>query len=214
MRLLAFDIETLGLLHERPLPEITCVCMHDGAEDFVFQLLDVEADVRRAHVDALAALLDAADRLVGYNAIYFDIEFLRQSLGLDEARALAWRLKCIDPFMIVYHVLGAGCKMQQMLEWNALGSKTGTGGDAIALARTGQWEELLHYCLMDARLVHQLVCGREWARIAPGIECAFRHTPPRFRHVLIESAPLAAPLVWETVSPPSAAGSHGLDDSE
>ncbi len=191
---MAFDIETLGLLHEVPLPEITCVCMHDGEQDLSLRLWwpddpnDGEAEraanaaERARNVQTVLDTLDAADRIVGYNAVLFDLEFLRRRLELDHARVGDWVLKCFDPYMCLHYGAGLGCKMQRLLELNGLASKTGSGANAIQLARTGQWASLLAYCLMDARLTYQL-CALEWIRLSPTMECrlSWGSAPPEFR---------------------------------
>ena len=178
----AVDIETLGLLHERPLPPITCVCMYDGERAWSLRTWRLpEAELARNR-QCVIDVLDGAARIVGYNSVLFDLEFMRRSWGLDDARVLRWQLKCVDPYHTMRLLYGGGGKLQTMLTLNDLGSKTGTGGDAIALAREDQWDELLAYCLVDARLTYDLVCKREWVRVTPGLECSWwGGGPPRLR---------------------------------
>ena len=198
-QVVAFDIETLGLLDAVPLPEITCVCLYDGIQDIMLQLSGVDPTLREQNVQRLIAVMDAARLLVGFNAIYFDLEFIRQSLCIDAARMLRWQLKCLDPYACLRLVLGTGCKLQHLLTLNDMGAKTGSGEDAIMLAQTGQWDQLLRYCAMDARLTYRLVMEREWIRVAPGIEC--RMLPPghapEFRCV---SAPAVLPQRTDPLS--------------
>ncbi len=180
------DIETLGLLHHEPLPEITCVCMHtsDG-DDHMLRIWGLPDDERTANIARIIALLDDADIIAGYNAVLFDLEFMRRAFHIDDARALSWTLKCLDPLMCARYITGAGCRMQRMLELNGLGSKTGSGSNAIDLARNGEWEALLDYCLMDARLTYQL-CAIEWLRLTPYVECRLDmgRSPPQFRIII------------------------------
>ena len=186
MLVVAVDIETLGLLHHEPLPEITCVCMHtsDG-DDHTLRIWGLPDDERTANIARIIALLDDADIIAGYNAVLFDLEFMRRAFHIDDARALSWTLKCLDPLMCARYITGAGCRMQRMLELNGLGSKTGSGSNAIDLARNGEWEALLDYCLMDARLTYQL-CAMEWLRLTPYIECRLDmgRSPPQFRLII------------------------------
>ena len=177
--IVAFDIETLGLLPtapDAPLPPITCVCMHTSDDEDVCVRLwgaDLSDDDRAAGVARVLQLLDDAEVLVGYNAAPFDLEFIQRSLlPPDEAkpRMLAWVLKCIDPLMLARHVAGQGSRMQDMLALNGLGSKTASGGEAIEMARAGEWDALLKYCLMDARLVYELVMLPQ-LRLTPGVSC-------------------------------------------
>lgn len=183
MRIVAVDIETMGLLHETPLPEITCVCMHDGQRDYAFRLIGRRTpEERAADVSAIVALLDEADVLAGFNAPLFDLEFMRRAFGLDDAHMLRWVLKCVDPFMCARCLVGAPTRLQHMLELNGLGSKTASGCGAIEMAQAERWDELLAYCSMDARLTYEL-CALEWFRVTPGLECRldWGRSPPRFR---------------------------------
>lgn len=189
----AFDIETLGLMVDgAPLPEITCVCLFDGVEETALRLWGLSPVERDANVARIIARLDAADTLVGYNAVAFDLEFMRRAFAIDDARVRAWHAKCIDPLVLLRLATRTTAKMQHMLELNGLGSKTASGGDAIQMAREGAWDRLLAYCMMDARLVYALVRERTWLRLTAGglevcIDCSGR-AAPRFRVVVTAEA--------------------------
>jgi hypothetical protein len=58
--------------------------------------------------------------------------------------------------MIAKHVLKSTCGLNFLLELNGMGAKTGSGGEAVALAEQERWTELLDYCLMDAQLTYDL----------------------------------------------------------
>ena len=202
----AFDIETTGLLHETPLPEITCVCFHceivspdehEEDEDSRIQslvppppfesnvslrLMGLAPDERAANVRRIGQLLDDAGVILGFNAVLFDLEFVRRALGIDDARAQRWVLKCVDPYMYARLIWGSGCGMNYMLALNGLEGKTGDGKHAIEMARDGEWPALLSYCYMDAKLTFEL-CAKEWLRITPAIEAKLNwgRSAPTFR---------------------------------
>ncbi len=46
--------------------------------------------------------------------------------------------------------------LRALLELNGLPGKTGSGADAIQLARDGNWESLGEYCLNDTRVTHRV----------------------------------------------------------
>ena len=203
----AFDIETLGLMHESPLPEVTCVCMYDGVREWSVRTWRLPPHELAKNRQLVVDVLDGAARILGYNAVLFDLEFLRRSWGIDDARMLRWQLKCVDPYQTMRLLYGAGGKLQTMLTLNDLGSKTGTGGDAITLARADEWDELLAYCLVDARLTYELVhANGGWPRVTPSLECSWAcSTLPsrpsvRFRGVSASSStpPKAprGPVAW------------------
>ena len=154
--MLAFDIETLGRLHEKPLPPITCVCLYDGVNEYKLRFLKVPDDEFERNKQIMLECLDSADCLAGYNAVHFDLEYIQRFFQVSSERVQAWVLKCIDPFMAAKYILKNTCSLNYLLGLNGLGSKTGCGSDAIALALQEKWGLLLDYCLMDARLTYDL----------------------------------------------------------
>ena len=154
--MLAFDIETLGFLETKPLPPITCVCFLHNDVEYKLRFWKVSEAEFETNKQTLLTQLDAATQLVGFNAIYFDLEYIRVFFGIDAERMRGWVLKCADPFMVCKHILKRTCGLNQLLALNNLGSKTGCGGNAIQLAMQERWDELLDYCMMDARLTYEL----------------------------------------------------------
>ena len=65
----------------------------------------------------------------------FDLPYIGLALGLSTERVSGWVAKCVDPYLGLFGANGRVCKLQRLLDLNGLGSKTGTGGDAITLAR-------------------------------------------------------------------------------
>ena len=166
--MLVIDIETMGLLHMRPLPPITCVCMYDAVQKKEYKL----RMPNEAHASLICNLLRAARFIVGYNAVLFDLEYLRRSLHVPQPDYEAWVRKCVDPFMAMRCALHRTCKLQVLLQWNNLGSKSGTGSNAIQLAREGRWTELLDYCMTDVRLTHE-ICTLPWIFVPDGFKMRF-----------------------------------------
>ena len=208
MKRLAFDIETLGLLDEVPLPEITCVCMcDDDGNDYCFRIWK---DPNRAkNEEALVQLLDRAEIICGYNAVLFDLEYIRRVMAVSDEKMTAWVRKCLDPYMYARCITGTPCKMQHMLELNKLSSKTASGGDAIVMAREDRWDELVSYCLMDAKLTLSL-CQLEWIHFTARLQGKISaRDPPQFRF-FTEMQPL--PLLHR--SPAVAPALAGVYDDE
>jgi len=170
--MLVVDIETMGLLHMKPLPPITCVCLYDAPKKQQHRLRMHQTSLFSAHAALIRELLDAAHIIVGYNAVLFDLEYLRRCLSVPMEVYTAWVRKCVDPFLAMRCALQRTCKLQILLTWNNLGSKTGTGGNAVQLAREGKWEELLDYCMVDVRLTHEL-CTLPWIFTPDGFKMRF-----------------------------------------
>lgn len=192
--MLALDIETENLLpssHDSsstPLPKITCACLYDGQNSYKLQLQDLTEAEKIKNIKTLLELLDTAETLCGYNAVLFDLEFIRRSFHIDDKRFSGWICKCIDPFMYAKYLPGIPCKLQYLLELNHLESKTGSGADAILLAKNQEWDKLLDYCLMDAKLTFNL-CSLPWIKLSPILLCSSSlitaTKPPIFRLLLL-----------------------------
>lgn len=144
--MLAFDIETTGL--DPATCEITCASVWgDGAKaTFVFPTGDDPEDFMRR--------LDEADRLCCFNGVRFDIPFIQARWGVAAERVAAWRVKVHDVFEGCLLGLGVTFSLGALLTANGLASKTGSGAEAVELARAKRWDELAAYCLADARLTH------------------------------------------------------------
>jgi hypothetical protein len=153
--MLALDIETLGLLVE-PLPAITCVCLYDGTVEHSLPFYRVPAAVQEANRQTLLGLMDSAQALVGYNAILFDLEYIRRFFGVPEAQHSAWVKKTIDPYFFIKTQLKKTCGLNSMLGFNRMASKSGSGLQAIVWAKQGRMDRVLAYCMLDARLVYDL----------------------------------------------------------
>lgn len=145
-------------LHVVPLPPITCICLYDQGTGQAHQLRfwKIDEDEYEKNKQSVLKLLDDARCIIGYNAVFFDLEFIKQSFGLDAKRMTRWVSKTVDLFMFGKYVLKTTCKLDTLLTLNKLSNKIGTGSDAIQLARDGRWEDLLKYCMMDTMLTYNL----------------------------------------------------------
>ena len=151
--MVAFDIETMGF---NPLKErITAAAVYDGnglSKVFVFKGEDGETDARLR--DEFISILDAAPRLCAFNGVRFDIPYIIKHWRLDQSKAHAWVLKTVDLFEACKLGLRQTFKLAQLLSVNNMESKTGSGAEAVHLARDGEWEKLGAYCLQDTRLTY------------------------------------------------------------
>lgn len=173
--MVAFDIETEGL---NPLKQrITAAAVFDGnglCKVFVFKDEDKEGDL--ALREEFLSILDAAPRLCAFNGIRFDIPYIIKNWNLDPARAHGWVVKTVDVFEACKLGLQQTFKLSNLLAVNNMESKTGTGAEAVILAREGQWEKLGDYCLQDTRLTY--LVSAQMAVVLP------LHTPSGQRLVM------------------------------
>ena len=82
--------------------------------------------------------------------------------------------------------------------------------DAIVMAREGRWDELVSYCLMDAKLT-LLLCQLDWIHFTAFLQGKISAShPPQFRF-FTKPVPLhVAPL--RTIMIPSAGATFVLDE--
>jgi hypothetical protein len=151
MAMVAFDIETTGLdpLRHR----MTAASLFNGrglCKSYVFKGENMEED--RVLAEEFMAHLDEAPKLCAFNGIRFDIPFIAKSLHVPPARVHAWVYKTFDVFETCKLGLGKTFSLARLLSANGLESKTGSGLEAIQLARERRWGELASYCLQDTRL--------------------------------------------------------------
>ena len=183
-------------------------------EEHALRMLGVPPAELAANTALILATLDGARCLIGYNLLQFDLECLRRALpGVSEERFLSWILKAVDPLVPARAMADAGCRMQAMLQLNGFADgKLADGLEAVRMAEEGRWDELLAYCLEDARLVLRLVVGHTtttltaqaqkaqkaqkegwWLRLSPHMECrglaAGGRAPPQFRALVRLPAP-------------------------
>jgi hypothetical protein len=132
--MLAIDIETMGLMRT-PLPPITCACLYDGETEYALSFYGVSASDAEINKSRLLELLDEADFIVGYNAILFDLEYIRRFWGLPEAQLVAWVQKTIDPYVFMKSALHYTCSLNALLAFNQMPSKSASGLRAILWAK-------------------------------------------------------------------------------
>ena len=158
--MLAFDLETSGLDPRKDLITCAAACDPEGNIQRVFFLARLDESGKLVPMldgaEAFMAMLDAADRLCAFNGARFDLPFLQHQLGASPARVRAWRQKLHDVFEGCKLGLGVTFPLRDLLELNGLPGKTGSGADAVRLARAGDWTQLGEYCLNDTRVTHQV----------------------------------------------------------
>jgi hypothetical protein len=179
--MLAFDIETTGL--DARACAVTAACVYgDGvASTYLFRNEDPAADLLER--ERFMAELDAAPRLCAFNGVRFDVPFLHVAWGVPDARVEGWALKTFDVYEACKLALNSTFPLSRLLLLNGLESKSGSGLEAIELARSGRWEALGDYCMQDTRLTY-LVSTQARILLPVGVRaggggCALVHGPGR-----------------------------------
>jgi hypothetical protein len=101
----------------------------------------------------LLCALDEARALCAYNAVLFDLPFIQRQFVVPDAQLQRWLLKLFDPFHTMKTVFNTTSKLNAMLALNGCTSKSGSGAEAVEMAKdAAQWEALAEYCMEDVRL--------------------------------------------------------------
>lgn len=62
----------------------------------------------------------------------------------------------MDIYETCYLCFGSAFSLNKLLAANGVESKTGTGADAVRLAKAGKWDELAAYCRQDTIKTHAI----------------------------------------------------------
>ena len=184
--MLSLDIETTGLSPNSSHDTLACTCEYDvnmqlltntyhmwkpvekGCTCSPKAINNADANARTFrcrpcqawHAENAKRLFDALDNAVsicGYNCIRFDIPYLQAMYTLDTKRVDGWIAKSLDPFFFISDKMGIYCKLDTLLRFNGMESKSGSGKEAVVMAYNRKWDELEQYCARDAKLTMDLV---------------------------------------------------------
>lgn len=138
----ALDIETTGLTDS---DSITCVCV--CGKDWR------KAWVEPINVFEVCSILNRAPQIAAFNGGSFDIPFMQRAWALSDTQVGLWMAKLVDPLYVVRGVFGTQqcVKLQSVLLRNGLEGKSGSGADAVVLAREQRFQELVLYCEQDTQ---------------------------------------------------------------
>jgi DEAD/DEAH box helicase domain-containing protein len=121
----------------------------------VVGLYDYAADrylcVREEGLGELRGLLAGAEQVVGFNLLGFDYPVLAAEVG-------EWvhDLPTLDLMAEAQRSLGHRVSLESLARATLGGGKLGSGLDALAYYRAGDWEKLERYCLEDVKLTKAL----------------------------------------------------------
>lgn len=155
---MALDIETTGL---GPLDRITCICVASNKCAWTWTMgLGYNHEVTR---EQLQWQLDGASRIYVYNGASFDIPFIQRFFQYTDETVGKWMAKLVDPLYAARALLGyeACPKLNEVLALNGINAKTGSGADAITMARENRWKELADYCMNDTMKTFELLDRKE-----------------------------------------------------
>ena len=161
----AIDIETLGHLPKfegkgKKIPPITCACLYNGITEHALNFYHVTDTIMETNKATLIHVLDNAQVIIGFNAILFDLEYIKRFFSISSAQLTHWILKTVDPYIFMKTQLGMTCSLGALLAMNQLPSKSASGLKAIIWAKQGRMDLVLDYCMMDTKLTYALCCNK------------------------------------------------------
>ena len=180
-RMLAFDIETMGLDARRHAVTVVCTedfhsgkkksyefarlrAEHNEALEFARKTMldEDEADAAdvQAQYDSLVLELvqdfEEAASLCAFNGVRFDLPFLMHAFGIDNATVTRWVLKTSDILECSRLVHGNTFSLNLLCQTNGLEMKISTGLAAVQMAIDGEWKRLDAYCADDVSILCRL----------------------------------------------------------
>jgi hypothetical protein len=150
----AVDIETSGLEANCSITAVALVgqewsvCYTFGPND--------DFDYHRA---AIVTILNEAPLIYAFNAPDFDFPVMQRCFGLSDSTMGNWMAKLVDPLYAAKALYGTKlcAKLDLILALNGLPAKTGSGLDAVHMAREGRWQQLAAYCTHDTEVTRRLI---------------------------------------------------------
>ena len=148
MRKITLDIETtlpaFGAAFDPRQMELTVVSVHDS-ESGAFTCYTVP------ELPNLWPVLEKADMLIGYNSNHFDIPILNRYYPGDLSS-----IHSVDLLFEIKNVLGRRLKLDSIAEATLGRKKIGTGLDAVAWWRNGEYDKVKKYCIEDVRITKEI----------------------------------------------------------
>ncbi len=147
---LVLDLETrrsfaeVGGAHNREQLGVSLVGLYHYRDD-AFR------SYRQEDFGRLAEVLKAADDIVGFNLVGFDLPVLAAEIG-------DWvlQLPSTDLMLEAQKALGHRVSLESIAQATLGSGKLGSGLDALEYYRANDWDKLARYCLEDVRLTRDL----------------------------------------------------------
>ncbi len=141
-----------------PEAEISVLCTLDSEtrSETIYHFMQASTEEKAVLRGRLIDAFDSAPRLCAYNSVLFDIPFIAKQLYIPTSVVESWLSKLCDPFHAMKTAFDFTCKLDKLLGLNNLACKSASGLQAIEMARNGDWDALVSYCMDDVRLTAQL----------------------------------------------------------
>lgn len=135
---------------------------------------------REGELGALWPLLEGAERIIGFNSIYFDLPVLNNYYHADLTQ-----FPQLDILVEIKNTLGFRVKLDDVAQATLGVKKSGHGLQAVEWFKTGEWEKIEKYCLDDVRITRDLYeFGKKYKRLYYTDIKGLRAFPVHFDRIL------------------------------
>lgn len=148
-REIVLDIETQNSFadvgkYDPTLLKVSLVGLYDSATDSYQSFLEPD-------LGKMWPLLEAADRIIGYNLFGFDYQVLNQYYAGD-----LMKFTTLDIMLEIEKKIGFRVKLDDVAHATLGVGKSGHGLQAIEFFRRGEIDKLRDYCLMDVKITKEV----------------------------------------------------------
>lgn len=124
--------------------KVSVVCLYDyNTGEF--------SSFREDELKNLWPLLENADRIIGYNSIYFDIPVLNNYYS---GNLLSFPQ--LDMLVEIKKNLGSRLKLNDVAKATLKIEKSGEGLQAVEWFKQGNWDDLIKYCMDDVKITRDV----------------------------------------------------------
>lgn len=163
------DFAEVGGRNKNHLLRVSVAGMYSYAEDKYYAF-------EEKNLHKLGEYLLGADQVIGFNILQFDYQVLSPYLNFPLAG-----IPTLDILTEIEKLLGHRISLAAVATATLRTGKTGSGLDAIRLWKTGQYEELKHYCLSDVKLTKDIYdYGQKYGKLLYQDFFETRELPVRF----------------------------------
>lgn len=146
---LVFDIETKNTFAEAGSSNpadlsISVVCVYNYKDDLF-------TSYREEELLKLWPLIDACDRIIGWNSLHFDMPLLEKYAGRNFNH-----IPHLDLMAKVKDSLGTRMKLDDIARATLNVQKSGHGLQAVEWYKSGEWEKIIKYCIDDVRITRDI----------------------------------------------------------
>jgi len=146
---IVLDIETSNSFadvgkYDPSLLKVSLVGIYSYADDTYRSFLEPE-------LPKMWRLIEAADRIIGYNLLGFDYKVLNTYYPGD-----FFKFPTLDIMADIEKVIGFRVKLDDVAQASLGYGKSGNGLQAIEFFRRGEIDKLREYCLMDVKVTKEV----------------------------------------------------------